>query len=280
VPPTPPPPTVSIVTTVLNAQRDLFAATVASVRAQTFRDFEWIVVENPPHGCVGELLAAAPELAIRHVRLPQRPSLANARNEAAAAARGRLLAVLDGDDECLPDRLQRQVERFAREPELAVLGGALLAVDAHGHQLGWRRYPSEHAAIVRAMRRFNPIAQPAVMVARDAFAAVGGYRDYGEGACEDYELWTRMAQAGHRFANLPDVLLRYRIHTGANKAVRLRATLRDTLRLKRDYWRAQFTLGDHARALAERLLLLLPPSWVLRLFLREGLQRTPPRGSA
>ena len=145
----------SIVTTVLNAQRDLFAATVASVRAQTFRDFEWIVVENPPHGCVGELLAAAPELAIRHVRLPLRPSLANARNEAAAAARGRLLAVLDGDDECLPDRLQRQVERFAREPELAVLGGALLAVDAHGHQLGWRRYPSEHAAIVRAMRRFN-----------------------------------------------------------------------------------------------------------------------------
>lgn len=280
MPPTPPPPTVSIVTTVLNAQPALFAATVASVRAQTYRDFEWVVVENPPHGCVGELLAAAPELAVRHVRLPTRPSLATARNEAAAAARGRLLAVLDGDDECLPDRLQRQVERFAREPELAVLGGALLAVDASGRQLGWRHYPTEHAAIVRAMRRFNPIAQPAVMVARDAFTAVGGYRDYGEGACEDYELWTRMAQAGHRFANLPDVLLRYRIHTSANKAVRLRATLRDTLRLKRESWRAQFTLGDHARAAAERLLLLLPPSWVLRLFLREELQRTPPRGPA
>lgn len=269
------PPRVSVVTTVLNADPGYFGAAVRSVQAQTHRDFEWVVAENPPYGCVAEVLAAAADPRIRHVHIEGKISLAAARNQAIGHARGDLLAILDADDECAPTRLATQVARFEADERLAVLGGTLEVVDATGQRLGFRNYPRAHAEIVAAMRRFNPVAQPAVMLRRTAFAAVGGYRDAGEGACEDYELWSRMAQQGFRFENLDDVLLRYRIHPRANKAQRLRATLRDTLRVKHEFWRPQFTLADHLRALGEQLLLRLPPGLVTSLFLRSTLQRRP-----
>lgn len=272
-------PTVSIVTKVRNADPALFAAAARSVAAQTFTDFEWVVVESPPHGCVGDVLATCGVPRVRHVRLQEDVTLAKGRNAAVAASSGALVAILDADDECCPDRLARQVARMDADPRLDVLGGALEVVDASGRRLGYRSYPHDHDAIRTAMRRHNAIPQPAVMLRRSAFEAVGGYRDYGEGACEDYELWSRMLQRGHRFANLREVVLRYRVHPGGNKARRLRATLRDTLAIKREYWRADFGLGDRARALGERLLLQLPAALVTRAFLRATLRQTPPEGA-
>ena len=113
----------------------------------------------------------------------------------------------------------------------------------------------------------------------EALIESGNYRDYGEGACDDYELWSRMLRSGCRFGNLSDVLLRYRVHANANKAVRMRATLRDTMRVKRDYWRQEFTIGDSLRMLGEKILLRMPPSWVTHWFLRTTLQSSPPTKS-
>jgi glycosyltransferase involved in cell wall biosynthesis len=269
-------PAVSILTKVRHAVPELFAATARSVAAQTFTDFEWVILESPPYGCVAEVLANSGLPRVRHVRLPDAPTLAAGRNAAVAASRGALLAILDADDECAPTRLASQVAFLAAHPEIAVVGGVLQVIDDAGRGLGYRAYPNEHEAIAVAMRRHNAMAQPAVMLRRSAFEAVGGYREYGEGACEDYELWSRLMQNGHRFANLREVVLRYRIHPGGNKTQRMRATLRDTLRVKREYWRAQFTLGDHCRALGERVLLNLPASWVLGTFLRRTLRSSPP----
>lgn len=272
-------PKVSIVTKVLNAQPELFASTARSVAAQTFTDFEWVVVESPPHGCVAAVLAQLRLPRVQHVRLAEPVTLANGRNLAMQAATAELVAILDGDDECPPERFARQVAFLSAHADVDVLGGSLEVIDAAGQTLGYRRYPREHTAIRTTMRRHNAIAQPAVMLRRSALLAAGGYRDYGEGACEDYELWSRMLARGHRFANLPDVVLRYRLHAHANKSLRLRATLRDTLAVKRDYWQQDFDLGDRVRAFGERCLLRLPPAWVARWFRRAALQQQPPQGA-
>lgn len=271
-----PSPTVSIVTTVLRADPRHFRVTAQSVAAQTFTDFEWIVVEDPPHGCVADVLAGAGIARVDHMRAPRPSSLAAARNVAIARARGQLIAILDADDECASERLARQVAAFTAEPGLAVVGSAIEVVDEDGRRLGFRAHPAADAAIRAAMRRFNPLAHPSVMLRREAIEAVGGYRDLGEGACDDYDLWSRIARAGGRFRNLPQALLRYRVHGGAMKARRLRATLRDTLRVKREHWSAELTLGDRMRMLGERALLLLPPPLVMRLFLGSALRRELP----
>jgi hypothetical protein len=85
---------------------------------------------------------------------------------------------------------------------------------------------------------------------------------------EDYDLWCRLALAGVRFANLSEPLVRYRIHAGGSKRAKLRGILRGTLDIKMRYWNEHMDLAARARLWAERCLLLLPPEWVLRLFMR------------
>ncbi len=81
------------------------------------------------------------------------------------------------------------------------------------------------------------------------------------------DLWCRLARKGARFANLPEALVRYRIHPDARKAQTLRRTLGGTIDVKRKYWKQDMGPVDRLRLCAEYLLLLLPPSLVYRLFI-------------
>ena len=267
-------PEVSVVTTLLDADPGHLRAAAESLAAQTFEDFEWIIHECGPRACAEEVVAGLP-LPRVHVERDHEPiSLAAGRNRALAQAQGHLVAVFDGDDVCTADRLRLQRDRFEASPDLDVLGGAVECINETGRRLGYREYPTSHDDILALARRRNPLAHPTVMLRRAALDAAGGYRNYGEGACDDYELWSRMLQGGARFANLPDVLLGYRMHVGATKSRRLRATLRDTLRVKRDYWSAEQRLPDRLRTLGERALLYVPPRLVTRGFSKLTLKRS------
>ncbi len=269
-------PRVSIVVAAYRADPVQFAAMIRSALAQTFADFELLVLEDPPHGVAGDAVAAAADQRCRHIANERPVDLATARNQLLQLARGELVAILDADDVAMPDRLQRQVAFLDAHPEVTVLGAAIELVDSHDRTLGYHSFPTAHAEIARALRRRNPLAHPTVMFRRAAVLAVGGYRTLPNCTCDDYDLWSRLALAGARLGNLPQPLLRYRVHAGATKARQLRATLRDTLFLKRAHWAGQLDLGDRLRMLGERLLLLLPPAVVMALFLRTQVSRTPP----
>jgi glycosyltransferase involved in cell wall biosynthesis len=267
---------VSVVMTVRNAQPGLLAASLASLRAQTLATFELLVLEDPPHGAVEAALRAQPDARFRHERGDRPRSMAEARNHLLAQARGDLVAILDADDVCQPGRLAAQVAFLRDNPGIDVLGTAIELIDADDRSLGFRSHPTTDETIRRRLRRSNPIAHPSVMFRRRAVIDAGGYRTLPHGTCDDYDLWSRLARRGARFANLPQALLRYRIHAGATKARQLRATLRDTIWLKREHWRSGFDLGDRLRLLGERALLWLPPRLVTRLFVRTQIDRRPP----
>lgn len=251
-------------------------AALRALAAQDGCDFEVVVLEDPPHGAARDAALEVGDPRIRYVANPEPMGLAAARNRLLELARGDLVAIADADDVCLPHRLALQAGRMAAEPALTVLGGAIEVVRDDECMVGTREYPCEHAAILAAMRRFNPFAHPTVVFRKDAVRAVGGYRALPHGTCDDYDLWSRLAHAGARFANLPEPLVRYRLHAGAHKARLLRATLRDTLHVKREHWGAGAGLADRARALGERALLLLPPRLVTRLFETVTLRRPKP----
>lgn len=262
------PPPVSVVMTVRQPEPAFLAAAIESCLAQTLPDFELVVLENPPHGAVTGVLQRYGDARIRHVRNPHIESLAASRNRALGLARGERIAVLDGDDVCAAERLERQCGFLDAHPEISVVGSQLAVIDDHGRPRGFRSYPVSHEEILGAMSRYNPVAQPAVMARAEALRSVGGYRAEYQGTCEDYDLWSRMARAGHRFANLPDALLHYRMHRASSKTNRLRANLRDTLWIKRRYWADRMNLGDRLRVAGERLLLLMPGAVVTGLFRR------------
>lgn len=273
------PPRVSMIVPVFEPHPVYFPAAIASVLAQTYTDFELIIVEDPSHCSGRTLLAGLDDPRIRYIENEARTSLPRQHNRGLAEARGRFICRFDADDICEPDRVQRQVDFLVAHPEVDVLGSCLTVIDEHSTVVGYRRYPTDHAAIVAALRRFNPIANSSVMYRREVYERFGGKRDSPLPA-QDYEWYSRVARGGVRFANLAEPVVRYRLHAQMTPA-KLKGTLLTTLEVKNMYWRTGMDLRSRVIMVMERALLLLPAWLVRRLFIavryrRPGARRPVP----
>jgi glycosyltransferase involved in cell wall biosynthesis len=244
-----------------------FRQAVDSILAQTLADLELIIVEDPSESSGADLLRDISDPRLRHIRNEQRTSLVDQRNQALAATRADVIAMLDADDVAEPERLAKQLAFLGEHPDIGVVGSQLTIIDETGTVIGTRRYPTEHAEIVRAMARYNAIAQPSVMCRRRVIFDAGCYQYRAFPVNEDYELWSRLAASGVRLANYPESLIRYRVHPSGTKAAMLRRMLRATIDVKNKFWRDQMDLGARARFWAEHALLGLPPALVLKLFM-------------
>jgi GT2 family glycosyltransferase len=125
-----------------------------------------------------------------------------------------------------------------------------------------------HEQIVRVITRYNPIAQPAVMIRRSALEQVGEYDERYPG-CEDYDLWLRFAER-FKVANLDTPMLKYRISASQGKKTQLRESLRYTVNIQRRwlFHPAFFRPFNLLYFGLEHLLFVLPEAWVLELFKR------------
>ena len=199
-------PRVSVVICVVDPHPRYFREAVLSVLAQTYRNFELLIVEEPSGLRVSDVLNGISDERIRHYCHPHRTSLVEQRNRGLANARAALIALMDADDICLPERLEKQIAFLDEHPEIDVLGTQLEIIDMNGRRTGYRQYPTGHDALRRALPIFDPIAQPSVMLRKCSAMRAGGYLYTRHKYAEDYELWCRMAKMGYRLANMPDVL--------------------------------------------------------------------------
>ena len=208
------PPRVSVVLPAYNSERYL-AAAIASVLSQTFADFELIVVDDASSDGTPGIIAeyARRDDRLQPVYLEENQGTAAARNHGLGAARGELIAVMDGDDICLPDRFRKQVTYLDANADVGALGGNVFFVDddlSFRHQAS---LPQEHALIVWGLFFGQFFCHPTCMIRRKLLDEAGGYAA-GLLTADDLELWTRLA-GKTRFANLPDICLLYRRHPHA-----------------------------------------------------------------
>jgi glycosyltransferase involved in cell wall biosynthesis len=181
-------PLVSVIIPTYN-RAGLVRQAVASVAAQTFRDFEIVVVDDGGTAGTCEVLSAGQELRV--LRHPHRRGVSAARNTGIAAARGEWLAFLDSDDLWLPDKLARQICLLEGQPELR-----LCQTDETWVRRGVRvNKPAAHHKV--AGQIFLPslgrcmISPSAVMLHRRLLFDHGGF-DATLPAAEDYDLWLRL----------------------------------------------------------------------------------------
>lgn len=262
---------VAVIMPVYNAGRFLREC-LDSILAQTYRDFVLVVCDDGSTDDSPRILA---EYTARDARVTV---LTNHENLGIPLTRNKLLsavppeceylAIMDSDDVCKPDRLERQVNFLTDHPELCGVGSCLEIIDEDSRTTGFRCYPVSPEEIRFTMPDRNVIAQSSLMLRRAAFDEVGGYRP-GLACCEDYDCWLRMLEK-YDFANLPDPVLKYRMSPTQSKQSKLRLTLRNTLKIQADYRTRthSWTFRARLRALAGRILLCLPPRLVLKLFER------------
>lgn len=197
------------------------AEAVESIRAQSRDDWELIGVDDGSTDHSAAVVAgfADRDPRIRLVRLP-RTGIVTALNRGVIEARGDLVARMDADDVALPRRFEVQAARLDADGSLAAVGGAHEAIDTRG--VAWRthRPPSEPARVAAALLHVNCLCHPAMMLRREALAAIDGpYRGQFPLA-EDYDLWLRLAERC-AIGNVPEVVLRYRRDLAALDPARL-----------------------------------------------------------
>ena len=205
-------PLVSVVMVVRNVEQFL-AEAIESIVRQTFDDFEFVILD---FGSTDRSKAIASAFAAQdsRIRLHEVPTcgLAEARNAACFFARGKYIAIQDADDISMPDRLLWQVEFMEKHQDIGLLGGASQWVDPQARPLWTLNFPTEDSEIRSAFATRCPFTQTAILMRREAFLEVKGYRAVFT-QTEDYDLWLRISEH-FRCANLKQVVVKYRIHPG------------------------------------------------------------------
>lgn len=202
-------PPLSVVMSVHNDAPFLSAA-VASVRRQTFGDFEFLIVDDGSTDGSSAILdaAAAADPRIRVLRQDNRGLIASL-NRLVAEARAPLLARMDGDDICRPERFARQLAFLAAHPDHGVVGTWATCIDAAGNRIGnCGERPETHEGMIANLRDGPLFCHPSVIMRTDLVRAAGGYHAAFAHA-EDYDLWLRLS-GRTRFHNLTERLILYR----------------------------------------------------------------------
>ena len=205
-------PTVSIVMAAYNGAA-LLPETLASVSAQTFAEFELIVVDDRSTDTTREVVAAWPDPRVRLIALAENGGPVNARNRAVAESRGRYIAGLDHDDLCRPDRLARQVAYLDAHPDIVLVGGN--ADNLYGNVHRPPTYaPNTTPALVTWLSWIeNPLVWSSVMMRGSAARALSPFTRPALLYAEDFDLYQRIQRMG-QLARIDDVLLAYRQHAG------------------------------------------------------------------
>lgn len=209
----PPLPRITVAMSVYNNEAFL-AAAIDSILAQTFEDFEFLIVND---GSKDRSAAIIDELAARDSRIrpihQENRGLIASLNRMISEARAPIIARMDGDDIALPERFSKQIAFLNAHPEVGVLGTNVHDMDEAGNNIPTiNTYPLSHASIQAAFGSRPTLAHPSVMIRTDTVRAVGAYRSAYH-YCEDYDLWLRLSTVT-QLANLPEKLLRYRRSTG------------------------------------------------------------------
>lgn len=203
-----------LMTVYKNTKLEYLQESMSSLLAQTLPAEQIVIVCDGPVSIETEEYLSncsqgRPDL-FTIVKLPENKGLGLALREGTKYCRNELIARMDDDDYCMPDRAEKQIDFLKNHPEVGVLGGNMEEfVGSIDNVVACRQVPQTHRDICRYQKRRSPFNHICVMIKKTELLRAGGYKDWHFN--EDSYLWARMYLAGCQFANLPDVLCKARV---------------------------------------------------------------------
>ncbi|MDP3722460.1 MAG: glycosyltransferase family 2 protein [Candidatus Omnitrophota bacterium] len=206
-------PRVTVLLPVYNGMPYL-AEAIESVLAQTFTDFELLIIDDASTDESVACIQRYPDPRIRLVRNERNMGQVWSLNRGLVLARAPYLARLDQDDRCLPDRLRQQVAVLDRHADVGLVGSWLYHMELDGRQtavVGMRQVQDYGSFLGAVLTYASPIDHPTAMFRRAAALAAGSY-DESFKFCEDYALWCTMARIRWSAVVLRTPLIIRRVH--------------------------------------------------------------------
>lgn len=198
-----------------------FDAALLSVIKQTLKPTEIVLtVDGPIPESIETVISKYQQtiddsISFKVIRLEKNSGHGEARRVCFNNCSYPLIALMDADDLSVPNRFQKQIQYFTSHPDVSVVGGYISEFITQinpidiSQKAGNRIVPEADRNIKKLMKKRCPMNQVTVMLSRNAVSEVGGYLNW---YCnEDYYLWIRMALAGKKFGNIPEILVNVRV---------------------------------------------------------------------
>lgn len=213
-------PSISIVIPTYNHAQFLRTA-LDSIRAQTFDDWEAIVVNNFSEDNTIAVVESYDDPRIRFVNFSNHGIIAAARNHGLSLTQAPFVAFLDSDDFWYPEKLQRCMEKLAQGYDLVCHAEVWVGPAERRRTVHYG--PEARATYESLLLDGNCISTSAVVVRRESLERAGGFSvQPAFVTAEDYELWLKLARDGARIGFVEEVLGEYLIHEGNQSRAALR----------------------------------------------------------
>jgi len=211
----PSPTTVSaLITTYAGESAEHLQASLNSLIHQTLLPDQIVVVIDGPidtaqRKVIAHFSTIKTNSQITILDLPQNGGLAKTLNQGLKVCTGDYIMRMDSDDLSLTDRLMIEKSYLDSHPDIDLVASWSSEFIDEAQDLRLKTSPTEHDAIIEALKWRNVIAHPTILVRKSKLDAIGGYRET-VGLLEDYDLYVRLIMNGAKFHIIPKILLRVR----------------------------------------------------------------------
>ena len=230
-------PEISVIMSVYNGEAYLEEA-IESVRNQTFKSWELIVINDCSTDSTSEILA---EFASKDKRIKVHTNEVNLRlpaslNKAISLCSGKYIARMDADDICLPQRFEKQHKFMEDHQDVALSSCRFMTVKNGVYASGGAGGRCDFNALKAMLLVSNPILHPGVIAKAEVMKKFN--YDTSLTCTEDLELWTRMVMENQKIEILPECLLIYRLHDKQITSTTLERQHTEVLKIQNKYYGA------------------------------------------
>ncbi len=196
----------------------LIKIAIESVLNQTYKKFQFVIVNNNPGDESLRLVLkeyARSDRRILVVENSKHTLLSESLNNGLQAVTGKYVARMDADDIALPDRLELQLAFLRANANITLVGGNVILIDEDGNEMSSLRRPVSNR-LITIYHKYGVggcVMHPTWMGKAEFFSSLGGYRNSLSNT-EDYDLLLRGSISGFRYANIGKPVLKYRIRQG------------------------------------------------------------------
>lgn len=200
-------PLISVIMSVYNTNYDYLSNSIASILNQTYKNFEFIIVDDASTNNIERMIKDFGDSRIIFRENEHNLGLTKSLNKAIKISSGKYIARMDADDISSIDRFDKQIRFLENNPQVGVLGSQAVAIGEKKHPIN---QPTSHEQIKAKLILNSAIIHPSVMIKSSLLKKNMYNEKFKKG--QDYELWSRLIWKT-QFHNLEGYLLNYRIHS-------------------------------------------------------------------
>src|SRR3989344_2344042 len=219
---------------------------VESIIKQTYRNFEFIIVDDDSTDETWDYLKSLKDPRVKLIKNKKNLGLAASLNIAlrqvfdretqTESAQGDFIARMDADDVSLPRRLETQLEFLEKNHDIDICGSYVSVIDEDGKIIGRIKKPLTDSKIKKELFWLTPLLHPTWFAKKEVFRKLKGYDEKCD-YVEDFEFLTRAK--GYKMANIPDHLLLFRSQKERRSQRAIEKIYENSLKLRKKIFKEQ-----------------------------------------